>query len=467
MLEKKIEQTIKKYKMLAPGDRVLIAVSGGVDSVVLFRTLCELAKDWDFKLAVAHLDHQMRMDSHKDAEFVSKLAKELGVPVFVKAVDVPQLIKKMKRSPEEVAREARYAFLKEAARKFKANPIALGHHLNDRVETFLLNLLRGSGLQGLAGMPPVRSQAALRFIRPLIDCTRDEIEELAHSGKWKYRNDPSNQKSIYTRNRVRQELLPVIMGFNPNALETIARASETLHKANRFVDQIASEFLEKVLLSQNKNEIALDREMLRSHDEFLLESVLREAIRRVKGNVHGIESAHIERALHELDKKSSGSWIPLGSGLFIAFESSRIVITTSEPSTKRTKSFCFELSLGGNLVSSAIGWHFEVEVLAGRRTRVADCWEALFDFDKIKHPLVVRNRRRGDRVRTLGLKGEKKIQDILVDAKIPRGNRDLIPIICDSDGILWVVGLRMSERARVTAKTRKIMRIRAIPREQE
>lgn len=463
---KKVRKTIQKHHMLQPADRVLVAVSGGVDSIALLRALHELRGEWQLELAVAHLDHRMRPDSEKDARFVADYAASLQLPCVCETIDVPHYIQSEKLSPEEGARRARYGFLMRAARQRNAKVIALGHNLDDQVETFFLHLLRGTGLAGLSGIPPVRCEDDVRYIRPLLGCSREEILAYAHAQRLEYRDDPTNQDVKFLRNRVRWELLPLLRKYNPNVLETVARAEEALRKANQYLQRVAEKEFQQALVRENSEEIALNRHRVSTLEELIQEHVLREAIRRIQGNFQGIEAVHVEQMRTELARGHGGAQVTLPGGIRFVIQSDHVLLTRRQPPEHLTP-YCFQLHVDGKNSLEPIGWRFELTLLDGSHPDPADHLEARIDSATIVEPLYVRNWRRGDRFRPLGLGGTKKLQDYFVDAKIPRGERDRIPLVCDQGGILWVVGWCVSERCRVTPQTLETLCIRAIPLKEE
>jgi len=465
MIEK-VQKTIQKHSMLKPGDRVLVAVSGGVDSMTLLRVLYELRKEWKLWLAVAHLDHRMRRDSEEDARFVKDYAALLKLPCVQESIDVPAYVRAEKRSLEEGARQMRYRFLARAAHELDTPVIALGHNLDDQVETFFLHLLRGSGLAGLAGIPPVRREDKLQYIRPLIECSRSEIVSFARLRKIEYREDPTNRDKTFLRNRLRSELLPLLREYNPNVLETVARVEEMARKANEYLVSVAMKVLRQVEGHKDPHEIVLDKQKLLSQEEVIQEYVLREAIRKVQGHLQGIEAAHIESMLRELRKRRSGTQVILPSGIRFATQSRRVRITRKPPKAHRAP-YRFELQRGAKNQFEEIRWSFELSVREGSHPEPEDHLEARIDCDTITEPLYIRNWKRGDRFEPLGLGGTKKLQDVFVDAHIPIEERDEIPLVCDQNGILWVVGLRVSERCRVTSHTRRTLFVRAIPLKEE
>ncbi len=468
----KVRRTIEKFEMLKRGDRVLVAVSGGVDSIVLLQTLFELKDEFGLSLAVAHLDHRMRPDSPKDARFVKRRAEALGLPIVLESIDVAAFTESKKLSPEEGAREARYNFLRSAAKKLRANKIALGHTLNDQVETFLMRLLRGAGLEGLRGIPPVRDE----FIRPLIECSREEISKFARVRRLRSCQDRTNLETKYFRNKIRLELLPILKAYNPNVLQTIARTEELLREAGTYLEAQAHERLKEATLSSNASSITLSRAKLLNQPKVLGELIVRQAIERVKGDLREIEFVHVTEVLREIKRHKNRSELHLPSGLLFERRGDRILLTKRPKAAPKIRPYEFPLSLEGTNLLKEIGWSFDFEMPLARshvrkltsqkRANVVTCkranvFEEFIDYDKIKPPLFVRNRRLGDRFTPLGMRASKKLQDFFVDAKVPYDQRAEVPLLCDQRGIIWVVGMRLSDKYKVTPRTRHILKITA------
>ncbi len=483
MLPEKVRRTIERYEMIRPGGRAVVAVSGGPDSVALLRALYELREDLHLELIVAHLDHRMRPDSWDDARFVAELAASLKLPLASGEVDVPALCRREKLSPEEGARRARYRFLREVAQAHHARAVALGHTLNDRVETFFLNLLRGAGLEGLAGMPPVRRdpECDLRYIRPLVECTRAEVLAYLEELRQDYREDPTNRDRRYLRNRVRLDLLPLWERLRPRAPEAVVRASEIAARAHEHLERHAKEIFPQIAEGAGKGEeVVLRRAKLLAQDAILREYLLREALRRLgdeekEPHEHGLRglavgAEHLERLLREIERPRSGQQVTLPQGVRVLVEPERVVLTRRPPRPRESYSYsyCHKLRMGENDLEE-IGWRFRLELKEGSHPPPpgGDPLEARIDWDTIAGPLRVRNRRPGDRLRPLGLGGTKKVQDLLVDAKVPREVRDRVPLVGDEKGILWVVGLALDERVRVTPRTKRTLLLRATPFNEE
>lgn len=447
--------------MLQGGERVLVAVSGGVDSMMLLHVLRELSDDWGLQLRVAHLDHQMRPDSSDDAQFVIDHARSLDLPVFHDAVDVSAYIDREGCSPEEGARELRYRFLRQAAREADASTIALGHTLDDRTETFFINLMRGAGIQGLVGMPPSRTECDLRYVRPLIDCARREIEMYAKNHGVPYREDPSNRDPRYERNRIRHELMPLLETFNPSVRDAVGRASDALADIQSYLQAEADQLLDRSTMTADDASLVLDVRPLKAAHPAVRHQTLRQAIVHVKTDVEGVTTEHLDALADLLHQGRSGRTITLPDGLAARYQADRLILEPQAVHENTVPAVSVPLRQDGLTDVEPLGWRFSVDAIDGSHPEPSSRLEARLDASTMAGPLAVRNRRPGDRIRPLGLGGTKKLQDILVDAKVPRHERDTVPLICDDRGVLWVTGLCLSERGRVTANTRRTLRIRA------
>lgn len=460
-LVQRVDATLRAHEMLSESERVLVAVSGGVDSMTLLHVLRHLAADWGLKLSVAHLDHGMRPESADDAQFVADHARSLGLPIVQDAIDVPAIIDRDSGSPEAVAREARYRFLREAARTTTASTVALGHTLDDRVETFFINVLRGAGVSGLAGMPATRSECDLRYVRPLIDCSRAQIEAYAERAGVPYREDPSNRDPKYERNRVRHELMPLLETFNPRVREAVGRATEALSDVDDYLHADADRLLDRSRIEVTDTGRVWDAAPLRAAHRGLRRQALRQAIVRINQAIVGVTTEHIEALADLLHQARSGRSVSLPGGLWARYQADQLIINRSKSHTESVPPVSVPLERDGTIEVPQLGWRLSVDELPGSHPEPAGRLEARLDADTMVGPLAVRNRRPGDRVRPLGLGGTKKVQDVFVDAKVPRYCRDRVPLVCDDQGILWIVGHCASERALVTPSTKRTLRLRA------
>lgn len=456
MLLAKLKKTVQKYRMLSPDELVLVAVSGGPDSTCLLAALHTLSGELGISLHVAHLDHMFRgKESADEALFVARLAEERGLPSTIESVDVAALCRERGLSVQTGAREARYAFLVRTAEKLGASRIATGHTATDQAETVLLRLLRGAGSAGLAGIPPLRGP----FIRPLIETTREEVlEHLAQSGL-SFVTDPSNAKPLYTRNRIRLELLPVLQQFNPRIVEALAAEAALLKDESEALDLSVEAAAQKVAEKRGDGFI-LQREAFLVLHPAIRRRLLRKLADAVAGGPSGLSSIQVDEALQFMSAAPTGRTMHLPATLTIERTYDRFII--GPPSTAAAPFAC-QLMVPGKTLIPQCGIAVEAILCSGLEEPPDTnyCWQALFDYDKIGLPLQVRNRRPGDRFHPSGLDGKsKKLQDLLVDAKVPRRRRDTIPLLCSGTEILWVMGMRIDQRFLAQADTKQVLLVR-------
>ena len=255
-MKDKILQTIKKYNLIEKGDSIVIGVSGGPDSICLLNVLNELKEELDFKIFVAHINHMIRKEADEETEYVKSFCKNIGVECFTKKIDVIGIAKELKVGTEEAGRKIRYDFFEEVLRNTNSNKIATAHNNNDKVETIIMNILRGSGISGLKGLDPIREN---KFIKPLIETSREEIENYCEDNKLNPRIDKSNNENIYTRNKVRNCVIPYIKKeFNPNILKTINRLSEVATEENEYLNDVTQKAFNEICISLEKLVIAED-----------------------------------------------------------------------------------------------------------------------------------------------------------------------------------------------------------------
>ena len=460
MIKDKVLKTIRENNMLGAGARtnILVAFSGGVDSTALIHILNSLKDKLNIKLFAAHLNHKIRkIDSGLDAAFALKTAKKLGIPCIVEEFDVPFFAKQNKLNLEDAARRARYTFLERTAAKVGADRIALAHNADDNIETLLMRLIRGTGMKGMEGIPPVRG----KIIRPMIGLFRSEIEEYLRSKKITPRIDKTNLETKYLRNRIRKYLIPKLVSYNRNIKELLLQTISEANVIHGFVETKAKEALKGMILLTNIGEMRLDIKMLMDAEPALKGEVLRLAVEHVKKDLVDISFVHIGSILGQLHKKRAEIDLP---GIYVRINKGELSITNTRPIKIRKHPFLHRLEIPGEVRDKDNGFIVEADILpsvTAKELRAKDPYRAYLDYDKISRPLIVRNRMPGDVFSPFGLKGSKKLQDIFVDEKIDIDKRDNIPVIDDGKKIVWVVGYRISEKAKVTAATKKVVRLRA------
>ncbi len=457
-----------KHDLLPPGSLILVAVSGGQDSCALLHALAALREERDITLHVAHLNHGFRGEAADgDAEFVRVLAESLHIGAAVEKQDVPGMAERLRLSNQEAARRARNAFLDRAADDLGACRIALGHTRDDRVETVLMNILRGTGVDGLAGLAP-RSG---RKVRPLLGVSREETAGYCRMQGIAFRDDASNLSFAYTRNRVREELLPLLESYyHPGARNALLRLADLAEQDSAVLNELANESLIRALLNRSADSIVLSSEVLSGMPRALQRRVIRSAIAEVRGGLHNVDSSAIEKAVEAVEAggrprfqftlpKGDISIEVSGSALRIARAGSASMMRRFEYSIDG-----FSIDAPGSIHIPELGARFEAGVDPAPANPGGDRRNLRIRVDRaaLRMPITIRNRRPGDRIRPLGLGGTRKVQDILVDGKVPADERDAVPIVADPEGILWVAGHAADERTRITAETRSAIYIEMI-----
>ena len=469
MLEEKILQTIKKFDMLSFNDRVLIGVSGGPDSVTLLNVLLSFKKKYNLSFFVAHLDHMLRgEESDKDVNFVKNLAQELGLYCEVKSCNLKKIAQKEHLTLEEAAREYRYKFYLETAKKIKANKIALGHNADDQAETILMRFLRGSGLEGLMGIPPVRD----KIIRPLIECSREEIEEYCQEHKIGYRIDSSNKEVIYFRNKIRLELLPLLSkDYNKNIKDITLRLRNIVSEVSAYLDQETEFFFKKVAKRENLEKVIIDLKKFTSLHPALKRRIIRKSIKVVKGDLYSISFKHNSEILKLTEYQLGEKEIYLPDDIRVNKIYNKIIIYKKRISKNQIDeipaTWEYNILIPGKTEIKSLNIEVEIKILDS-----ADIKPSLYlkrkkskrefiDYNKVKLPFKLRNRRSGDKFCPLKMKGFKKVKDFFIDNKIPKSHRDLIPLLVDGeDKIIWIVGMRLDNRVKVDSNTKKVLSVK-------
>jgi len=447
--------------MIEAGETVVVAVSGGPDSLALLYVLYYIRQTLDFTLHVAHLDHKFRgAESAGDALFVKEHAHNLGVAITLEAIDVPRLVSESKLSAETAARKTRYEFYDRVATEVGASKIALGHNADDQAETVLMRLLRGSGSHGLSGIPRIREG---KYIRPLLSTTRREIENFLSDLNLSPRRDASNEQPIYLRNKIRLELLPLLESeYNPSVKKVLNRTAELLRSEDDLLDRTARESLDDCMINRQDGLIEIDITKFKKQDIALQRRLLRHGIADVIGALRDISFEHIESILPLISSRQPNSSLSLPHNLDITKSYDKLTIGKTLCADTST-SFKYWLNVPGKTrlpelnVTVVIELNFDSEINPRNR------FQAMFDFDKIAQlplqsrrlSLLLRSRRDGDRFQPLGMRGTKKLKDFFIDEKIPRILRNRTPILVSGDEILWVVGYRISDKIKITPSTKR------------
>ena len=446
--------------MLRYGDRVVVGVSAGPDSVCLLYILNELKEDYNLSLHIAHLHHGFRgSEADEDVRFVQSLSKSLGIPAHIDHIDVPSYIKKTKLSKQAGAREVRYRFFNRLADDIGADKIALGHTADDQAETFLMRLLKGSGLHGLTGISPVRD----RIIRPLIDISSDEIKGYLSERDIRYRIDSSNLSPVYLRNKIRLELIPYLAKeYNPNIMDTLIRNLKILREEDIFLNGFVDRTYSKVLVSASEDSVILDSSKLTSINLPVRRRVIRRAIYSVSGEMAiTLSYKHVEDSLALLDNDRGEIHLPCG---IVVRKERKTFGIYSRLEEEAIPQYTYNINIPGETVIPETGITISSTILDAasykKGEKAHDNNKAIFDMGKFSLPLIVRDRRSGDLFYPKGMMGnKKKVKKYFIDLKIPRSERSMIPVLVAPEGILWIIGYRTDERFVVTDTSERILQI--------
>ena len=454
---------IQKEHLVSTPSCLLVAVSGGPDSVCLLHTLAELREGLGITLHVAHLNHKLRgTESEADARYVSRLTHRLGISATIEEQDVKAYQKHKRISLEEAAREVRYTFLAQVAQSVGAKEAALGHTVDDHIETILMHLVRGTGIKGLQGLQPHTQWQlggnSITIVRPLLQVSREETTNYCRQHRLKPRIDTSNLSLSPLRNRIRHQLLPLLRSYNPQVTEALLRTARIAGDDLGFIDEQCLRLWAEIAQKQG-NTVILDKQRLLKSPSALRRYLLRMSIEKLLGNIKDIEMRHIEDIMSILTKPA-GKRLDLPEGLIFAVEYDRYLLTQDREALSPFPPLEdeFPLKLPGE--TSLPGWRIEANIINREQMTEKDDFTAHLDLDKAGDKLTVRSRQRGDRFQPLGMSQPKKLGEFMIDAKIPQAWRGRIPIVCSPQHILWVVGWRIDDRAKITPQTKRILRLK-------
>lgn len=458
---KKVLSYIRDNKLINPGDKVLVALSGGPDSVCLLNILFNLKEELKIELGAAHLNHMLRgKDAFEDEQYVIDICKEMNIECFTKQVNINEYSKKEKLSSEMAGRLVRYGFFDEIIKKHGYTKIATAHNANDQAETILFRLMRGTGLEGLGGIKVKRDN----IIRPILCLSRQEVEDYIDKNHLKPRIDKTNFEKIYNRNKIRLDMLPYIKeNFNEDIVQTINRMASLLQKDNDFLEELSFNMYKKYCIE--KDEYFIIKEEVFSQGEVVVNRIIRNAITRFSKSHYDFEMKHIYE-IYNLAKSGTGKVVDLPNKIYAEniygdiyiknkIEKESITYDTNEISISRE-----ELEKGSFEFRE---FDFEFHIIDNDKKIKSNLkhstFEKYFDFDKVQRDIIIRNRKDGDKITPLGMTGSKKIKDIFINMKIPKEQREIVPILCFDNKISWIVGLRVSDEFKITADTKKILKV--------
>jgi tRNA(Ile)-lysidine synthase len=441
-MENKVFAYIRQYHMIEEGDRIVAGVSGGADSVCLLAVLREYQKRVPFQLGVVHVNHQLRgEEARRDADYVDRLCRKWELPYREYTYPVAEMAREGHMSLEEAGRKARYEAFRRFMEEWGGDKTALAHHQNDAAETFLYHLARGSGIRGLCGIRPVRE----RIIRPLLGVERQEIENYLEEKGIEYLTDSTNLSLDYMRNKIRHQVLPVLVkDINEQTVSHIARTAQILLEAENYLEKQADN-LRKEYVREEKGRIRVSKELF-AKEEILQQYVLRGALGQLAGGLKDIGMEHVQ-SLMRLPGRGAGKLVSLPYGIQgkMGYEALWLtVIQDEEPASGEAPELI---------------WHWR-KFSYENQPIPENKYTKWFDYDKIEAGLNVRERRPGDFLVVNASGGRKKLKDYLIDCKVPRHERDRIPLLADGSHIVWAVGYRISEYYKVTHETKTVLEVR-------
>lgn len=457
ILKEKVLSAIREYNLISENDNIVVGVSGGPDSMALLYVLLEIKSLINFDIHIAHVNHGVRgADAKSDQLFVEKIARELNLPYHTKNVNMIEYGKEKGISSEEAGRELRYGFFREILVSVGGGKIAVAHNMNDQAETLIMRFLRGTGIDGLKGMDFKTKD----IIRPILGIDRREIEAYIENNNIETVLDKTNLEPIYSRNKVRLELMPYIEeNFNPNIVNTLWRMSRISSMDSRFLEEYSEGRYNNIVKNQNKHSIILDGERLIKEDKSIQQRIIRSSILKINDSLQGITEAQVSSVVNLFLTSDTGKEVHLSNGIVAKTSYGDLIIEKGV--IKETGKYFYELKFPGLNIFEDIGYSFTIEVLPKEKDFIMDKEKNIkyFDFDMVKGSLAVRNRLVGDKLIPFGMRGTKKLKDYFIDEKVPKELRDKIPLIVDGESILWVVGYRTNDLYKVTKKTKTILSI--------
>ncbi len=437
----KILNTIKQFNMLQKGDRVIIGVSGGADSVCLLDVLNELKSEYELSLTIVHINHNIRgEEADSDEDYVLSLADYYDIPIKIFSYPVEDMAAAEGIGTEEMGRKLRYQAFEEIAGE--NGKIAVAHNINDNCETMLMNFFRGTGLKGLGGIAPVRGN----IIRPLIGVTKAEITEYCKSKNLRYCNDSTNSEDMYTRNKIRLNIIPLLeKHFNKNLAAALFRTSNILRSEEEYIEKQAK--LAYSECSEDNHRINIEK--LKNYDRVIQRRVVRIGFRDFLADLHDISFDHVESVL-SLMEGESGKTAELPTGLRAMREHNLLYFYKD---SKDDNSFCYNIKIEDKIYIKEINCCLLLTKFKKNAENCKILYTNSFDCDKIKSELLLRNRQKGDKIYLNGIGGSKSIKKLFIDIKIPRSKRESIPILAMGNEVLWIKDYKTSDYFKASLST--------------
>ncbi len=451
---------IEENELLNKGDKVLVGLSGGPDSVCLLHLLNTIKDKYSLEIGAAHINHMLRgKEAMIDEEYAKKLCETLNIKFYSIRIDINKIANDRGVSTETAGRDERYKFFNDIKNKEGYTKIATAHNANDQAETILMRIMRGTGLEGLGGIPVERDAI---YIRPILFLERDSIEKYCENNNLNPRIDKTNLENIYSRNKVRLDILPYMKkNFNNDIVKVINRMSLLLQEDNEFINNEAIKAFNKYCSLKN-NEIIINRELF-DREKAIITRVIRKSLTTLSKSTYDFEMKHVKEVIN-LKDIGTNKRIDLPNGIYAENIYGEIYIKEKDSLINKNNEYS-EVTIKkedlNGLKIDFLGCLIEFEVSLREKNLKFNNNDLIkyFDYDKINEYVTFRKRKNGDRITPLGMNGSKKIKDIFIDMKIPKDYRDNIPIMQIDNEIAWVLGVKTSNTYKVTKTTKKILKI--------
>lgn len=459
MFEQKIFQFIKAQNMIQSGDSVVVGLSGGADSVSLIAVLSSLKKKLGIdKIVAVHINHMIRgEEAYRDEAFAKKISSEFGTDFVCYRNDIPKLAVEKGMTVEEAGRSYRYECFVKTAEENGCNKIAVAHNANDVAETVLFNLVRGSGIKGLSGIPCIRQIGEMTIVRPLIEATRTEIEKYLSDNKTEFINDSTNFSVDYDRNRIRHIILPELTKLNQMATKHICDLANEAGEYYDFFDNKKNQVTEEVTDS-----VGIDIKKLLCLDDLMINGIIYDSIVNAAGQMKDISRVHV-KSVRKILEADTGAMVNLPYDVIARINYEHLIIeknNTDKTCKEQINIDLDDLKHAGDMLKIDYG-NFNLEIVFDTVDSLTDIpknnYTKIVDYDKIKDTLCIRTLTDGDYI-TINRQGNtKKISRVFIDNKIDRNDRDIWPLIADDNQVIWVVGLRYNDAYRIDDKTKKVL----------
>ena len=459
MFEQKIFQFIKAHNIIQSGDSVVVGLSGGADSVSLIAVLSSLKKKLGIeKIVAVHINHMIRgEEAYRDEAFAKKISNDFGVDFFCYRNDIPKLAVERGMTVEEAGRSYRYECFVKTAKENGCNKIAVAHNANDVAETVLFNLVRGSGIKGLSGIPCMRQLEEMTIVRPLIEATRAEIEKYLSDNKTEFINDSTNFDVDYDRNRIRHIILPELTKLNQMATKHIC---DLANEAGEYYDFI---YNEKNRVKENVTDSSgIDIKKLLCLDDLMINGIIYDAIVNAAGKMKDISRAHV-KSVRNILEADTGAMVNLPYDVIARINYEHLVIEKNNTDKTGKEQIIIDLDnlkRAGDMIKIDYG-NFNLEIVFDTVDSLTDIpknnYTKIVDYDKIKDTLCIRTVTDGDYITINSQGNTKKISRVFIDNKIDRNDREIWPLIADDNQVIWVVGLRYNDAYRIDDRTKKVL----------